>query len=66
MFWEAIRAERGRDRAMGVLAIVFVPRMCVGTGSKGAEGGVRLEKQSRPLRGERGLWAGGHFCLNIF
>ena len=41
MFWEAIRASRGRERAVGVWAIVFVPPMCVGKGSRGAEGGVR-------------------------
>ena len=61
MFWEAIRASQGRDRAMGVSATVCVPRMCVGKGSRGAEEWVRLEKQARPLGGEKGLWAGGHF-----
>ena len=61
MFWEAIRASRSRDRAMRVSAIVSVPRMCVGKGSRGVEERVRLEKQAQPLGSERGLWAGGHF-----
>ena len=39
---------------MEVWAIVFVPPVRVGKGSRGAEGGVRLGKHSFCLSGPRG------------
>ena len=59
------RASRGRERAMGGFRVDSNSPECVGEGSKGPKGVIRLGVWGGLLRAKRGLWVVGIPVLAI-